>query len=143
MVLGLTVPLALLSWPGAGSNDASFGVLLLAVFLFAGGSLLIFCQFVLLESTLAAGYRGASGRAACPLYTGKALSHRPSLFRGPNWFLTFGVVVLVLSLILLWSRTRNMGNSVANAACDWCERWHYFRCSLRLRTSRTSWLRGN
>ena len=80
IVLGLTVPLALLSWPGAGSNDASLGLLLLAVVLLVGGSLLILVSLFCLKVSLAAGYRGASGSAACPLCTGKAFSQRPSLY---------------------------------------------------------------
>src|SRR6266496_4831258 len=100
MVLGFTVPLALLSWPGAGSNDASLGLLLLAVFLFVGGSLLILVSLFCLKVhwLLVIGVLLVSLLA--PYVQGRLFPTGPASW-GPNWFLTFGVVVLVLSLILL------------------------------------------
>jgi len=49
IVLGLTVPLALLSWPGAGSIDASLDFLLLAVILLVGGILMLLVSLFCLK----------------------------------------------------------------------------------------------
>ena len=110
IVLGLTVPLALLSWPGAGSNDASLGLLLLAVFLLVGGSLLIlvslFClkvHWLLLIGVLLIAL-------LAPYVQGRLFPSGLASW-APNWFLTFGVVVLVLSFILL-SRVRGIWASL-------------------------------
>ena len=142
IVLGLTVPLALLSWPGAGSNDASLGLLLLAVLLLVGGSLLILVSLFCLKVHWLLVIGVLLVALLAPYVQGRLFPAGPASW-APNWFLTFGVVVLVLSFILLESRTRNMGISVANAACDWSECCHCVCCSVRVRTSCSSWLRVN
>lgn len=100
LVLGLTVPLALLSWPGAGSNDASLGLLLLAVCLFAGGSMLILVSLFCLKVHWLLVIGVLLVALLAPYVQGRLFPSDPASW-APNWFLTFGVVVLVLSLILL------------------------------------------
>ena len=74
IVLGLTVPLALLSWPGAGSNDASLG------------------QLVLLARTLAADHRDDFTLADCSFCTGKAFSRcRTLLVTGVSATIVYAV----------------------------------------------------
>ena len=105
-VLGLTVPLALMSWPGAWSNDASLTVLLFAVILFVGGCLLILVSLLSFKVhwLLVLGVFVLAFIA--PYVQGRLFPADPAYW-AQNWFLTFGAVVLVLSLILL-SRVRGI-----------------------------------
>ena len=106
MVLGLTVPLALLSWPGAGSNDASLGLAILAVFLLVGGSLLILISLFCLQEhwLLVIGMILLS--LIAPFVQAKLFpAAEPHASR--NWIFTFGGVALILSCILL-SRVRGI-----------------------------------
>jgi len=100
MVLGLTVPLALLSWPGAGSNDASLELLLLAVVLLVSGCLLILVSLLCLKVHWLLVIGVLLLALIAPYVQGRLFPAGPAYW-APNWFLTFGVVVLVLSLILL------------------------------------------
>ncbi len=106
IVLGLTVPLALLSWPGSGSNDASLGLLLLAVILLVGGSLLILVSLFCLKVHWLLVIGVLLVALLAPYVQGRLFPTGPAYW-APNWFLTFGVVVLVLSFILL-SRVRGI-----------------------------------
>jgi hypothetical protein len=100
MVLGWTVPLALLSWPGAMGNDSSANILLLALFLFVGGSLLILASLLSLKVhwLLVSGVLLLALLA--PYGQGRLFPTDPG-FWARNWFLTYGAVVVVLSLLLL------------------------------------------
>lgn len=100
MVLGLTVPLALLSWPGAWSNDASLNFLLLAVVLLVSGCLLILVSLLCMKVhwLLVGGVLVLA--LIAPYIQGRLFPADPADWAS-RWFLTFGVVVLVLSLILL------------------------------------------
>ena len=137
IVLGWTLPLALLSWPGALSNDASLGPFLLAAFLLVSGSLLILVSLFFLKVTLVAGYWGASGSVACPLCKGKAVSEPLGLLGTKlvpyNWSRCTRIEFDPAE-----PRTRNKGISVADAAYDWCECCHCVCCSLRVRTNCSS-----
>ncbi len=100
MVLGLTVPLALLSWPGAMGNDSSFGPYFLSLGLLFIGGLLILGSLLCLKVhwLLVIGVLLVSLLA--PYLEGRLFPTDPGSW-GPIWFLTYAVVVLVLSLILL------------------------------------------
>jgi hypothetical protein len=100
MVLGWTVPLALLSWPGAMENDSSLGVLFSALFLFFGGSLLILASLLSLKVhwLLVSGVLLLA--LLVPYGEGRLFPTDPA-FWATNWFLTYGAVVAVLSLLLL------------------------------------------
>jgi hypothetical protein len=110
IVLGLTVPLALLSWPGAGSNDASLGLLLLAVLLLVGGSLLLLVSLLCLKVHWLLVIGVLLVALLTPYIQGRLFPTGPASW-ALNWFLTFGVVVLVLSFILL-SRVRGIWASL-------------------------------
>jgi hypothetical protein len=100
MVLGLTVPLALLSWPGAMANDSSFDTLFLAVFLFVGGSLLILASLLCLKVHWLLVIGVLLFALIAPYVQGRLFPTGPASW-ATNWFLTYGVVVALLSLILL------------------------------------------
>jgi len=100
IVLGLTIPLALLSWPGAGSNDASFSFLLLVVFLFVGGILLFLVSLFCLKVHWLLVIGVLLVALLAPYVQGRLFPAGPAYW-ATNWFLTFGIVVLVLSFILL------------------------------------------
>lgn len=100
IVLGLTVPLALLSWPGSGSNDASLGLLLLAVLLLVGGCLLILVSLFCLKVHWLLVIGVLLVALLAPYVQGRLFPTSPAYW-APNWFLTFGIVALVLSFILL------------------------------------------
>ena len=100
LVLGLTVPLALMSWPGAWSNDASLIDLLLAVILLVGGCMLILVSLLFLKVHWLL-VLGILPLALIAPYVQGRLFPADAAYWAQNWFLTFGVVVLVLSLILL------------------------------------------
>jgi hypothetical protein len=106
MVLGLTVGLALASWPGAGANDATFGVIILALFLLFGGSLLFLVSLLFLKVhwLLIIGMLLLAVLAA--FVQGRLFPAGPA-YGSTNWILTFGSTVLVLSFILL-SRVRGI-----------------------------------
>ena len=106
MVLGLTVPLALLSWPGAMGNDSSFGLYFLSLFLLFSGGLLILGSLLCLKVHWLLVIGVFLVALLAPYLEGKLFPTGPASW-GPIWFLTFGVVVLVLSLILL-SRVRGI-----------------------------------
>lgn len=110
IVLGLTVPLALLSWPGAGSNDASLGLLLLAVVLLVGGSLLILVSLFCLKVHWLLIIGVLLIALLAPYVQGRLFPSGLASWAS-NWFLTFGVVVLVLSFILL-SRVKGIWASL-------------------------------
>ena len=110
IVLGLTVPLALLSWPGSGSNDASLGLLLLAVLLLVGGCLLILVSLFCLKVHWLLVIGVLLVALLAPYVQGRLFPTGPASW-APNWFLTFGVVVLVLSFILL-TRVRGIWASL-------------------------------
>jgi hypothetical protein len=100
MVLGWTVPLALLSWPGAMQNDTSFGLLFLALFLFVGGCLLFLVSLLFLKVSWLLIIGMLLLALLAPFVQGRLFPAGPAYW-ATNWFLTFGVVVLVLSFILL------------------------------------------
>lgn len=100
MVLGWTVPLALLSWPGAMGNDASGGLLLLALFLFVGGSLLVLVSLLSLKVHWLLFIGVLVLALLAPFLQGKLFPTNPA-FWARNWFLTFGGVVALLSFILI------------------------------------------
>lgn len=100
MVLGWTVPLALLSWPGAMANDSSFGVLFQALFLFVGGSLLILASLLCLKVHWLLVIGVLLLALLAPFVQGRLFPTGPASW-ATNWFLTYGAVVVVLSLILL------------------------------------------
>ncbi len=100
MVLGWTVPLALLSWPGAMANDSSFGVLFQALFLFVGGSLLILASLLCLKVHWLLVIGVLLLALLAPFVQGKLFPTDPASW-ATNWFLTYGAVVVVLSLSLL------------------------------------------
>jgi hypothetical protein len=100
MVLGWTVPLALLSWPGAMGNDSSFVVLVQALFLFVGGSLLILASLLCLKVHWLLVIGVLLLALLAPFVQGRLFPTDPASW-ATNWFLTYGAVVVVLSLILL------------------------------------------
>lgn len=106
IVLGWTIPLALLSWPGALSNDASLGAFLLAAFLLISGSLLLLISLFCLKVHWLLVIGVLLVALLVPYVRGWLFPNGLASW-APNWFLTIGVVVLVLSLILL-SRIRGI-----------------------------------
>src|SRR5258706_16420997 len=100
MVLGWTVPLALLSWPGAMGNDSSFEGLFLALVLLVGGSLLILASLLCLKVHWLLVIGVLLLALLAPYVQGKLFPTDPASW-ATNWFLTYGAVVVVLSLILL------------------------------------------
>lgn len=100
MVLGWTVPLALLSWPGAMENDSSLSVLFLALVLFVGGSLLILASLLYLKVHWLLVIGVLLLALFAPYVEGRLFPTDPA-FWATNWFLTYDAVVVVLSLILL------------------------------------------
>ena len=100
MVLGWTVPLALLSWPGAMANDSSFDVLFLALVLFVGGSLLILASLLSMKVHWLLVIGVLLLALLVPYGQGRLFPTGPALW-ATNWFLTYGAVVVVLSLLLL------------------------------------------
>jgi hypothetical protein len=100
MVLGWTVPLALLSWPGAMANDSSFGLYFLSLFLLFSGGLLILGSLLCLKVHWLLVIGVFLVALLAPYLEGRLFPTGPASW-GPMWFLTFAVVVLVLSLILL------------------------------------------
>jgi hypothetical protein len=106
MVLGWTLPLALLSWPGAMANDSSFGLYFLSLFLLFSGGLLILGSLLCLKVHWLLVIGVLLVALVAPYLEGKLFPTDPSAW-GPLWFLTFAVVVLVLSFILL-SRVRGI-----------------------------------
>jgi hypothetical protein len=100
VVLGFTVPLALLSWPGGGSNDASLSLLLLAVVILVSGCLLILVSLLILKVHWLL-VIGVLVLALIAPYVQGRLFPAGLAYWAPNWFLTFGIVAMVLSLILL------------------------------------------
>jgi len=107
MVLGWTIPLALLSWPGAGSNDASLGLILLSEALLVGGGLLLLVSlfFLIQPWLLVLGMLLLSVLAA---FVQRWLFPAAEPYASINWILTFGGAALVLSCILLLSRIRGI-----------------------------------
>jgi hypothetical protein len=103
IVLGWTVPLALLSWPGAMENDSSFEVLLLAVVLFVGGSLLILASLLCLRVHWLLVIAVLLLALLTPYGEGRLFPTDPASW-ATTWFLTYGAVVVVLSLLLLGRR---------------------------------------
>jgi hypothetical protein len=106
IVLGLTVPLALLSWPGAGSIDASLDFLLLAVILLGGGILMLLVSLFCLKVHWLLVIGVLLVALLAPYVQGRLFPAGPAYW-ATNWFLTFGIVALVLSFILL-SRVRGI-----------------------------------
>ena len=106
VVFGLTVPLALASWPGAGSNDATFGIIILALFLLFGGSLLFLVSLLFLKVHWLL-IIGMLLLALLAAYVQGRLFPAGPAYGSTNWILTFGGIVLVLSFILL-SRVRGI-----------------------------------
>lgn len=100
MVLGLTVPLALLSWPGAMQNDSSSGLFFLSLFLLFVGGLLILASLLCLKVHWLLVIGLLLLALLAPYVQGRLFPADPSSW-ATNWFLTFGGVVLVLSFILL------------------------------------------
>jgi len=89
IVLGLTVPLALLSWPRAMEYDASFGLGFLAFYLLIGGSLLFLVSLLFLK-------------VYWPLLIGVLVLALLAPYVG-GWFptYTYGGAVLIVGLIVL------------------------------------------
>jgi len=106
IVLGLTVGLALASWPGAGSNDSTFSIILLALFLLFGGSLLFLVSLLCLKVHWLL-IIGMLLLALLAAYVQGRLFPAGPAYGSTNWILTFGIVVLVVSFILL-SRVRGI-----------------------------------
>ena len=100
MVLGWTVPLALLSWPGAMANDSSFSLYFLSLFLLFSGGLLILGSLLCLKVHWLLVIGVFLVALIVPYLEGRLFPTDPGSW-GPIWFLTYAVVVLVLSLILL------------------------------------------
>jgi len=100
MVLGWTVPLALLSWPGAMANDSSFDLYFLSLFLLFSGGLLILGSLLCLQVHWLLVIGVLLVALIVPYLEGRLFPTDPASW-GPIWFLTYAVVVLVLSLILL------------------------------------------
>ncbi|HEY4384972.1 MAG TPA: hypothetical protein VGN34_10910 [Ktedonobacteraceae bacterium] len=100
MVLGWTSPLALLSWPGAMGNDSSLGLFFLSLFLLFVGGLLILASLLCLKIHWLLVIGVLLLALLAPYVEGRLFPTNPSSW-ATNWFLTFGGVVLVLSLILL------------------------------------------
>src|SRR5215831_15092484 len=88
MVLGWTVPLALLSWPGAMANDSSFGLYFFSLFLLFSGGLLILGSLLCLKVhwLLVTGVLLVA--LIAPYLEGKLFPTDPAYW-GPLWFLTF------------------------------------------------------
>ena len=107
IVLGWTIPLALLSWPGAGSNDASFGLMIFSQALFVGGGLLLLTSlfFFIQRWLLVLGMLLLSVLAA---FVQSWLFPAAEPYASINWILTFGEAVLVGSCILILSRIRGI-----------------------------------
>ena len=107
IVLGWTLPMALLSWSGAGSNDASLGLILLSEALFVGGGLLLLVSlfFLIQPWLLVLGMLLLSVLAA---FVQRWLFPAAEPYASINWILTFGGAALVLSCILLLSRIRGI-----------------------------------
>ncbi len=106
MVLGVTVPLALMSWPGAWENDASLTFFFLAVVLLAGGCILVLVSLLLLKVHWLPVLGVLLLAFIAPYIQGRLFPTDPAYW-AQNWFLTFGATVLLLSLILL-SRVRGI-----------------------------------
>ena len=101
MVLGWTVPLALLSWPGATGNDSSWGPFVLSWFLLFSGGLLILGSLLCWKVHGLLVF-GVFLVALITLYLEDRLFPTgPISLWGPIWFLTYAVVVLGSSLFLL------------------------------------------
>ena len=100
MVLGWTVPLALLSWPGAMDNDSSLSTLFLALLLFVGGSLLILASLLYLKVHWLLVIGVILLALLTPYIQGRLFPTDASSWAS-NWFLTYGGVIVVLSLVLL------------------------------------------
>jgi hypothetical protein len=102
MVLGWTVPLALLSWPGALENDASLGTV------FLGLGLLVFGMLLLLASLLCLQVHwllvlGLIVLSLVALFVRDRLFPAADPFLVTNGILLFGAGALLLSSILLGS----------------------------------------
>lgn len=111
MVLGWTIPLALLSWPGAGSNDASLGLILLSEALFVGGGLLLLVSlFFLIQPWLLV--LGMLLLAVLAAFVQRWLFPAAEPYASINWILTFGGATLVLSCILILRRIRRIWSSL-------------------------------
>jgi hypothetical protein len=100
MVLGWTVPPALLSWPGATGNDSSWGPYILSLFLQFSGGLLMLGSLLYLKVHWQL-VIGVFLVALIALYLeGRLFPTDPYSLWIPSGFLT-AVLVLVLSVILL------------------------------------------
>ncbi len=111
MVLGWTLPLALLSWPGAGSNDASLGLIILSEALFVGGGLLLLVSlFCLIQPWLLV--LGMILLAVLAAFIQRWLFPAAEPYASINWILTFGGAALVLSCILILRRIRGIWSAL-------------------------------
>jgi hypothetical protein len=100
MVLGWTVPPALLSWPGATGNDSSWGPYLLSLFLLFSGGLLMLGSLLYLKVHWPL-VMGVFVVALIALFLeGRLFPTDPYFLWRPSGFFT-ACIVLVLSLILL------------------------------------------
>jgi hypothetical protein len=106
IVLGFTVPLALLSWPGAGSNDASFSIVLESIGLIIGGILMLIASlFFLIERWLL--IMGMFLLSVLAAFIQRWLFPASEPYASTNWILTFGGTALLLTFILI-GRTRGI-----------------------------------
>lgn len=100
LVLGWTVPPALLSWPGATGNDSAWGPYILSLFLQCSGGLLMLGSLL----SLKVHWSSVMGVFVVALIAlnleGRFFPTDPYFLWRPFGFLTAGIV-LVLSLILL------------------------------------------
>ena len=100
MVLGWTLPLALLSWPGAMANDSSFGLFFLSLFLLFVGGLLILASLLCLKIHWLLVIGVLLLALLAPYAEGRLFPTGPASW-ATNWFLTYDAVVVALSLLLL------------------------------------------
>lgn len=108
MVLGWTIPLA---WPGAGGNDAYFGLIILSEALSVGGGLLLLVSlfFLIHPWLLVLGMLLLSVLAA---FVQRWLFPAAEPYASINWILTFGGAALVLSCILILRRIRGIWSAL-------------------------------
>jgi len=111
MVLGRTIPLALLSWPGAGSNDASLGPLVFSVALFVGGGLLLLVSLFFLIHPWLLGL-GTLLLSVLAAFVQRWLFPAAEPYASMNWILTFGGAALVLSCLLILRHRRGIWSAL-------------------------------
>jgi hypothetical protein len=111
LVLAWTIPLALLSWTGAGDSDASFGLIIFSAALFVGGGLLLLVSLFFLIRPWLLGL-GMLVLAVLAAFVQRWLFPAAEPSASSNWILTFGGTALVLSCMLLLRSIRTIWSAL-------------------------------